>query len=732
MSRIVIIFISLFLSTTMCVITTGFAQTNWDKYSDNPVLTEGPPGAWDENGVIAHGMLFDGFTYHMWYTGFDISWNVRLGYATSTDATTWTKYASNPVLDAGAQGTWDQSGPGSPSIIFDSTTYHMWYDATDNSNNIRIGYATSPDRVTWTKYGANPVLDIGSPGEWDDEGVFNPMVIIDSTTYHMWYGGWDSLDVRIGYATSSDGITWTKYGGNPILDLGSPGSWDDAAISGPSVIFDGATYHMWYGGGDSINVGTPFTYDGSIGYSSSPDGVTWTKFVDNPVLVAGSLGTWDEFKVLIPEVIYEDSTYHMWYNGLNNNSFPFRIGYAVDSRTTTPPQPDFWEPVNSSPGGTISVFAFNASGDIFAGGSGVHRSMDNGNSWTFLGNVLGNQGIRDLVINTSGTIFAATDRTVYSSTDNGDNWTFHLIAAFDGIDVISLATNSKGDVFAGMRSDGMFRSTDNGNTWTEIRPREEIFDIVVNANDDIFIGTRSRVLRSTDNGSSWVSAGGGINRPEVLALGVNSNNDLFAYVLGDGLVRSTDSGENWSGVLDGNVGVFSAFAFNSEGHVFAGGCVRCTPIPGAYRSTDNGENWTEINGGLASLNVATLAIGNDDQIFAGTPEGVFRGVELTTAVDELAASISSFFTLEQNYPNPFNPETNILYQLIRPEHVVLKIYNTLGQEIVTLVDERKSTGHFSARWDGKDRHGMQVPSGLYFYRIQAGNFVDTRKMLIVR
>ena len=66
--------------------------------------------------------------------------------------------------------------------------------------------------------------------------------------------------------------------------------------------------------------------------------------------------------------------------------------------------PDFWEPVNSSPGGTISAFAFNASGDIFAGGSGVHRSMDNGNSWTFLGNVLGDQGISDLVISSSGTM----------------------------------------------------------------------------------------------------------------------------------------------------------------------------------------------------------------------------------------------------------------------------------------------------------------------------------------
>ena len=69
---------------------------------------------------------------------------------------------------------------------------------------------------------------------------------------------------------------------------------------------------------------------------------------------------------------------------------------------------------------------------------------------------------------------------------------------------------------------------------------------------------------------------------------------------------------------------------------------------------------------------------------------------------------------KQNAGHPFNPETNILYKLIRPEHVVLKIYNTLDQEIVTLADERKSTDHFSVRWDGKDRHGTKVPSSLYF------------------
>lgn len=93
------------------------------------------------------------------------------------------------------------------------------------------------------------------------------------------------------------------------------------------------------------------------------------------------------------------------------------------------------------------------------------------------------------------------------------------------------------------------------------------------------------------------------------------------------------------------------------------------------------------------------------------------------------------FTLSQNYPNPFNPKTDIRYQI--PDyksslHTVLKIYNILGQEVRTLIDEEKEPGYYTVTWNGRDSNGTQVPCGVYFYRLTAGDFTATRRMVLIK
>ena len=95
-------------------------------------------------------------------------------------------------------------------------------------------------------------------------------------------------------------------------------------------------------------------------------------------------------------------------------------------------------------------------------------------------------------------------------------------------------------------------------------------------------------------------------------------------------------------------------------------------------------------------------------------------------------SIPQNLTLLQNYPNPFNASTVISYALSKPNRVKLDVFNILGQLVCTLVDDHQSAGHKSEQWDGRDDHGQQIASGVYLYRISAGEFTMTRRMVLLR
>lgn len=252
----------------------------WTKYAGNPVLDLGPSSSWDESWVRVNAVMKQGGTYRMWYTS-----GGKVGYALSPDGIAWTKYGGNPVLTAGPGGSWDQSYIVHICVMFEAGTYKMWYTGVNgpDGNRGRIGYATAPDSVNWTKYPGNPVLDVG-PGAWEAQWVFDPSVLKVGGAYKMWYSGVDQLPwssttvLRIGLATSPTGTTWIKSASNPVLSV-NPSGWDVRAVTAPWVLYDGAIYHMWYRGG-SLGTTTPEM----IGYATSPDGVAWTKYAGNPVL----------------------------------------------------------------------------------------------------------------------------------------------------------------------------------------------------------------------------------------------------------------------------------------------------------------------------------------------------------------------------------------------------------------------------------------------------------------
>jgi hypothetical protein len=97
-----------------------------------------------------------------------------------------------------------------------------------------------------------------------------------------------------------------------------------------------------------------------------------------------------------------------------------------------------------------------------------------------------------------------------------------------------------------------------------------------------------------------------------------------------------------------------------------------------------------------------------------------------------SSGVPDKFSLSQNYPNPFNPTTVVEFNIAQPARVSLRIYNILGQLVRVLVDEEKGAGTYSIYWDGNDKNGQEVSSGIYFYKLDAGDFTKVKKMVLIK
>jgi hypothetical protein len=150
---------------------------------------------------------------------------------------------------------------------------------------------------------------------------------------------------------------------------------------------------------------------------------------------------------------------------------------------------------------------------------------------------------------------------------------------------------------------------------------------------------------------------------------------------------------------------------------------------GVFLSTDNGTTWAAANPGLAAYAVYSLVV-DGTSLCAGTwGGGVFRRplAEMITGVHTSPTDVTGKFNLEQNYPNPFNPSTVIRYTVPARLHVTISVFNTLGQQVATLVNGFKEAGYHELRFDASG-----LASGVYFYRLRAGEYLATKRLLLIQ
>lgn len=357
-------------------------------------------------------------------------------------------------------------------------------------------------------------------------------------------------------------------------------------------------------------------------------------------------------------------------------------------------------------------------GDIILVGSnnGVYRSEDNGLSWSYFNIDNPNPGITGLAKNEDA-IFAGTYNGVYVSADTGKTWNW----TGPSYTILSVFANDS-VVLACIHGGGLFRSENNGATWT---PTDggTFYSYMVHENK-ILAGTFSGIFESTDNGATWDFAG--LPNKMVTSLSQNTRY-FFAANYTHGIYRSEDFGASWTlsnqGLPLDSVHAYSVFAYGSL--IFAG--FSSNKI---YLSRDNGSNWQDFSDGIDiskdTYHVKFAVCGNN--IFVSFLYNSLWYFDLSqlTSVSEIRPPRPEKFWVSQNFPNPFNHSTAIRYSIPESGFVVLKIYDVQGHEIRTLVNEFQMANTYTVHFDAKN-----LPSGIYFYQFRMGKNVFQRGKLVL-
>lgn len=310
----------------------------------------------------------------------------------------------------------------------------------------------------------------------------------------------------------------------------------------------------------------------------------------------------------------------------------------------------------------------------------------------------------------------------------------------------------KGDpniIYIGEGPASLKRSTDGGNSWNYLNLPMGTFlnslGLSSHNKDLFFVGFVDGIFRTTDFGNTWDGISLGFDMDYGTSIVINPQNDSIVYIslklltdtIKSGVYRSNDLGntfvklnKNLFGDDNKNINTVLIDPLKSNNVFFSKAALNSKAI---FKSEDDGNVWEPIDVGLPdTLRIEPLYLNKkENTLFAGaisTPRiksGIYRYSNIVNAV----LSKNSFidFIVFQNYPNPFNPTTHISYDLPASRKVSLKVYDVLGKEVMTLVNKHQESGRYDVEFDASG-----LSSGMYIYKLTSGTFSQVRKMMFVK
>ena len=385
-----------------------------------------------------------------------------------------------------------------------------------------------------------------------------------------------------------------------------------------------------------------------------------------------------------------------------------------------------WFPVNNgiAAANTVAI-NFEKEGNLYAAcwSSGIHKSTDKGLTWEVKNNGLTNVYMYSVISDDNGILMAGSDQGAFRSTDKGDNWT-----QVNGNFFYFLYKDKYNRLYGLDYGSGLFRSTDGGLNWTRIDRgfrNGYIYGFAMDSSNNIYAGTVGGALyKSTNDGNTWSKVYQSSNTDTFISyIAIAPNGYIYATNIREGIIRSTDNGQTWTKKRT-DTGWQDIYPINidKKGVIYASGSGSKF-----YSSTNNGDTWVDITDNLKLTSVRNIIFDKDGQMFLATDESVWRSNPLWTGDIKEEQPVISSYTLSQNYPNPFNPSTTVKCNIAVEGKYQLKIYNVLGEEVAILNNGVLSRGEHSFTFNA-----VNLPSGVYIYRLTGNNVNISKKMMLLK
>lgn len=401
-----------------------------------------------------------------------------------------------------------------------------------------------------------------------------------------------------------------------------------------------------------------------------------------------------------------------------------------------------WQPIGPNSNDILGFCFGDPNADIIYSASrvnGIFKTINEGVDWIQINNGITDNFIRAIASHprNDNIVLAGTfNKGLFRTINGGIDWNFVDSIGDPTIFDITFDPHHSDTVYVGTRSNGVYRSSDAGITWQHLSPDTTniALEVIVDPLSSNIVyhlsgNGDSEVYKSIDYGDNWTVFFEG--NVILLSLAINPQNSDIIYMgaLNDSLYKSINGGQTWEKIPindDTHIVEDILIDFNNVSNVYL-----ATVTAGVFLSTDGGFTWNELNDGLTTGVVLKLKFDplTTSTLYASTNGGaIFRIEDLVTDLDQSEKNYPKYFLLFQNYPNPFNPTTRITYSIARSGFVILKVYDLLGREVRTLVDEVQEANSYSVIFDAS-----KLASGVYFCRMQVGSdFVETRKMLLMQ